>query len=59
MRRKCSAKSLESAPNNGWACFGLMQVHTVRGEIGKAEELKQRLDRTWAGDRSLLDLRRL
>jgi uncharacterized membrane protein len=36
-----------------------MQVHTVRGEIGKAEELKQRLDRTWAGDRSLLDLRRL
>ena len=52
-------ESLKAAPNNGWACFGLMQVHQQRGESREAEELKQRLERTWAGDRSLLDLRRL
>jgi tetratricopeptide (TPR) repeat protein len=52
-------KSLLSAPNNGWACFGLMEVHKVRGETREAAEMQQRLDRTWAGARDLLDLRRL
>ena len=51
--------SLQTAPNNGWACFGLMQVHKVRGETREAEELQKRLDQTWAGSRELLDLRRL
>ncbi len=51
--------SLQKAPNNGWACFGLMQVHKMRGETQQADELQQRLDRTWAGSRELLDLRRL
>ncbi|MGH6923736.1 MAG: tetratricopeptide repeat protein [Propylenella sp.] len=51
--------SLTAAPNNGWACFGLLEVHKRRGEVAAAEALKERLDRTWAGDRSLLDLERL
>lgn len=51
--------SLATAPNNGWACFGLMQVHKARGEAREVEELQKRLDRTWAGTRELLDLRRL
>ncbi len=52
-------RSLDKAPNNGWACFGLMQVHRTRGETAEAEALQERLDRTWSGDRDLLDLRRL
>ena len=51
--------SLEKTPNNGWACFGLMEVHRQRGETAEAEALAARLDRSWAGDRALLDLRRL
>jgi hypothetical protein len=34
-------------------------VHKRRGEVAAAEALKERLDRTWAGDPSLLDLERL
>ena len=50
---------IDVAPNNGWACFGLLQVHKIKGETAEAEELEERLDRSWAGDRDLLDLRRL
>ncbi len=51
--------SLKAAPNNGWACFGLAQVYKTRGETAKAAMLEQRLGQTWAGDRALLDLKRL
>lgn len=51
--------SLEAAPNNGWACFGLAEVHKRRGETAQAAALQERLDRTWAGDRAMLDLSRM
>ena len=51
--------SLNAAPNNGWACFGLAQVYKRQGDANGAAELEARLDRTWAGKRELLDLRRL
>ena len=51
--------SLQAAPNNGWACFGLVQVHKTRGEMQEAAAMEERLGRTWAGDPKLLDLGRL
>jgi tetratricopeptide (TPR) repeat protein len=51
--------SLDAAPNNGWACFGLVEVYRRRGEASEAAALKERLDRSWAGDPALLDLKRL
>jgi Tfp pilus assembly protein PilF len=51
--------SLDSTPNNGWSCFGLLQVHKRRGDTKAAAMLQERLDRTWAGDKDLLDLRRM
>ncbi|MDQ4059748.1 MAG: hypothetical protein M3145_01385 [Pseudomonadota bacterium] len=51
--------SLKGTPNNGWALYGLMQVYEARRETGKAEEVARRLQKAWAGDRRLLDLKRL
>jgi tetratricopeptide (TPR) repeat protein len=53
------AESLEAVPNNGWACFGLAETLARRGETAEAMKIKERLDRTWAGDPALLDLKRL
>lgn len=53
------AESLDAVPNNGWACFGLAETLTRRGETAEAKKIKERLDRTWAGDPALLDLKRL
>jgi tetratricopeptide (TPR) repeat protein len=52
-------QSLESAPNNGWACFGLLEVHKARGDAEQASASEARLARSWIGDRALLDLNRL
>lgn len=51
--------SLDAAPNNGWACFGLVEVHKRRGETETVRKLEERLGRTWAGDPALLDLKRM
>jgi tetratricopeptide (TPR) repeat protein len=48
--------SLRRVPNNGWALFGLMEVHKARGDQAAAMEAESQLDRTWAGDRDTLDL---
>jgi tetratricopeptide (TPR) repeat protein len=48
--------SLRRVPNNGWALFGLMEVHKARGDQAAAKEAESQLDRTWAGDRDTLDL---
>jgi tetratricopeptide (TPR) repeat protein len=52
-------QSLEITPNNGWACFGLLQVHKARGDAEQVSALEARLGRSWIGDRALLDLNRL
>ena len=51
--------SLDATPNNGWSCFGLLEVAKRRGETAQAAALQERLDRTWAGDKALLELKRL
>jgi tetratricopeptide (TPR) repeat protein len=51
--------SLTRTPNNGWACFGLLQAAKARGDQKAAAEAAARLERSWSGDRSLLDLSRL
>jgi tetratricopeptide (TPR) repeat protein len=51
--------SLEAVPNNGWACFGLLEAAKLRGDAAAVSELQERLGRTWAGDPALLDLNRL
>jgi tetratricopeptide (TPR) repeat protein len=51
--------SLEKVPNNGWACFGLLEANKLLGDGAEAAALQERLDRTWAGDKALLDLSRL
>jgi tetratricopeptide (TPR) repeat protein len=52
-------ESLEATPNNGWACFGLLEAARRRGDTAAAASLEERLGRTWAGDPALLDLSRL
>ena len=51
--------SLEAAPNNGWACFGLLETLRRNGDTAEATAMQQRLTRTWAGDPALLDLNRM
>lgn len=51
--------SLEAVPNNGWACFGLLEAAKLRGDAAAVSALEERLGRSWAGDPTLLDLNRL
>jgi tetratricopeptide (TPR) repeat protein len=51
--------SLEAVPNNGWACFGLLEAAKLRGDAAAVSELQERLARSWVGDPALLDLNRL
>jgi tetratricopeptide (TPR) repeat protein len=51
--------SLEAAPNNGWACFGLLETLRRNGDTAEATAMQERLTRTWAGDPALLDLKRM
>jgi tetratricopeptide (TPR) repeat protein len=51
--------SLEAAPNNGWACFGLLETLRRNGDTEEAAAMQERLARTWTGDPSLLDLNRM
>jgi tetratricopeptide (TPR) repeat protein len=51
--------SLEAVPNNGWACFGLLEAAKLRGDAAAVSALEDRLGRSWAGDPALLDLNRL
>lgn len=52
-------ESLKRAPNNGWALFGLAEALKARGSAAEAVEVSRRLDRSWAGEREMLDLARL
>ena len=51
--------SLVRAPNNGWALYGLSEVYGRMGRKDARAEVRRRLDRAWAGDRSNLQLARL
>jgi tetratricopeptide (TPR) repeat protein len=52
-------ESLNAVPNNGWSCFGLLEVEKRQGNAAEAAALEERLGRTWAGDPVLLDLNRM
>ena len=41
--------ALDSAPNNAWALYGLMQVHQARGDDAAVAELAGQFDQVWAG----------
>lgn len=56
---KAFRTSLVERPNNGWALYGLLNIHKKRGDKSAAKEIERRLAQTWAGDRNILDLRRL
>ncbi len=41
--------SLERAPNNGWALFGLMQAEAAQGDAAGAAATRKLFERAWAG----------
>src|SRR5262249_5111697 len=51
--------SLELAPNNGWALFGLREAQAAQGDKAGADETDRLLRAAWAGDPTLLALERL
>jgi Flp pilus assembly protein TadD len=51
--------SLVRAPNNGWALYGLGQVYSRAGRKQELAAIVRRLEKSWAGNRRLLDLARL
>jgi len=51
--------ALRRAPSNGWSYFGLAQLYKARGDNAARRKAEAELARTWAGDRSLLQLSKL
>lgn len=51
--------SLKSAPHNGWTLYGLQEALSRTGDAIGREDAARRLERSWAGDKSLLSLSRL
>jgi tetratricopeptide (TPR) repeat protein len=51
--------SLEAAPNNGWAIYGLIEAQRKLGDEAGAKASEAALAKTWVGPRDLLDLSRL
>jgi tetratricopeptide (TPR) repeat protein len=52
-------RALRRAPNNGWSYFGLGELYRARGRQDDAKKMDAQLDKTWIGDRALLQLSRL
>jgi tetratricopeptide (TPR) repeat protein len=57
--REVFQATLERAPNNGWALFGLMQAQKALGDEASAAETQQQLEAAWSGDTASLDLSQL
>src|SRR5262249_53246032 len=53
------ARALKRAPANGWAYYGLAQVHKAKGNGAAASEAEAQLGKTWVGDRGLLQISNL
>lgn len=51
--------ALRRAPNNGWAIYGLKAAAEAKGDSAAAAAAEARLARTWIGDRSMLEVKRL
>jgi len=51
--------SLVKAPNNGWALYGLSEVHKRSGNEQQMRAAQRLLAKAWAGENGMLDLGRL
>jgi tetratricopeptide (TPR) repeat protein len=51
--------SLEQAPYNGWALFGLSEIYKKWGDSAALRDTEQLLSRFWIGDRRLLRISNL
>jgi tetratricopeptide (TPR) repeat protein len=51
--------ALKRAPANGWSYFGLAALYQARGDAAAMQKAESDLEKTWVGDRSLLQLSRL
>lgn len=56
---KAFLESLDLAPNNGWALFGLSEVYRARGDELLAEKTTRRWRDAWVGNTSILRIDRL
>ncbi|MCZ4094369.1 tetratricopeptide repeat protein [Sinorhizobium psoraleae] len=56
---KAFLDSLDLAPNNGWALFGLSEVYRARGDEALVEKTTRRWREAWVGNTSMLRLDRL
>ncbi|MDK1493658.1 hypothetical protein QN219_27065 [Sinorhizobium sp. 7-81] len=56
---KAFLESLDLAPNNGWALFGLSEVYRARGDEALVEKTTRRWREAWVGNTSMLRLDRL
>jgi len=56
---KAFQQALQREPNSGWAIYGLLETAKARNDATAQREAEARLAKTWIGDRSLLDLKRL
>src|SRR5262249_20286365 len=52
-------RALRRAPNNGWSYFGLGELYRAKGRADDGKKMDAQLDKTWIGDRALLQLPRL
>ena len=52
-------RSLQDAPKNGWALYGLMEAQKAQGKQDEAQATQQRLQQAWSGELALLNLGRL
>jgi tetratricopeptide (TPR) repeat protein len=52
-------RALARAPANGWSYYGLAQLHKARGNTAAARKAEADLEKTWIGDRKLLQISNL
>ncbi|MBC7944454.1 MAG: tetratricopeptide repeat protein, partial [Burkholderiales bacterium] len=52
-------ESLAKAPNNGWALYGLAEVHKRSGNEQQMRAAERLLAKAWAGEKGTLDMARL
>jgi tetratricopeptide (TPR) repeat protein len=52
-------RALRRAPANGWSYYGLAELYKSRGNTAAAGKAEAVLDKTWIGDRKLLQISNL
>jgi tetratricopeptide (TPR) repeat protein len=52
-------RALVRAPSNGWSYYGLAELYKLRGNAAAARKAEADLERTWIGNRKLLQVSNL